>query len=58
MKFRLLFTNFNTIILGIIMFIVGFVNLIVGAFKFVLISVVMALAGLFLIASDIEKRRG
>jgi len=57
MKICLLLTNFNTAILGIVMFIVGFVNLIVGVFELVLISVIMALGGLFLIATNIEKRR-
>lgn len=49
------YTIFNTTIPGIIMFVIGFVNLILGVFKSVIISVIVALGGLFLIA--IGERR-
>lgn len=56
MSIRLLFVKFNTAILGIIMLITGFTVLLFDVAGFLLHSIIISLAGLFLISIHTEKR--
>ena len=58
LKINTFFINFRTSIVGVMMNIFGFLNLIFGTFKSVMLSVIVCLIGLFLISIDIRGRSG
>jgi len=55
--FRLIFQRFRATVIGILLSIMGFINLVMDTFKNLLLPVFIILLGLFLICAEAELRK-